>query len=275
MNLVVTNQGVISENEYFKDILNAEESIYEVIRIISGVAIFLEDHFYRLQNSMEIKRTRFDMTLADFRCHINELIGINKKQEGNIKFVCSVAEENSNWALSFIPASYPDIQDYKNGVSVDFLKAERENPNAKVIQNLIRESANRMIENLKLYEILLVDNDGLITEGSRSNVFFVKEEMFYTAPTNKVLVGITRQKVFDCLSRLNFQIIEQAVSVKEIGSFDAVFITGTSPKILPVRFIGNHLFSTQNATVKQLMREYNQMIQDYVQTKKGSSPEPF
>ncbi len=275
MNFVVTNQGIISESEHSLLHLNSDHAVYEVIRIIEGIGLFLENHFSRLLQSVEIKGMKFDMSFPEFKHRIDELISINLKPVGNIKFVYSVSGENMSWAFAFIRHSYPTLQDYMNGVPVDLLFAERENPNAKIIQNSIREKANRMIENLKLYEILLVDKDGLITEGSRSNVFFVKGEVFYTAPASKVLVGVTRQKVFDCLSKLNFKIIEQALNKDEIGSFDAVFITGTSPGILPVRSVGIHLFGAQNAAVSLLMDEYNQMIQDYVHKKKGSSPEPF
>jgi len=126
-----------------------------------------------------------------------------------------------------------------------------------------------MIEELKLYEVLLVDRDGNITEGSRSNVFFVKAEVFYTAPESKVLVGITRQKVIECLRQLNFKLVEKSVSAVEISQFDAAFLTGTSPKVLPVNSIGKQVFNTQTVVLQKLMKSYDESIATYIEKAKS------
>jgi branched-chain amino acid aminotransferase len=139
-----------------------------------------------------------------------------------------------------------------------------------VIQNTVRESAIQLIANQKLYEVLLVDRNGLITEGSRSNVFFVKGEVFYTAQASLILEGITRQKVFECLNELGFQVIAEAVGVNEISRFDAVFLTGTSPNVLPVRSIGNQVFQPQLPSVKILIDHFNDLIAQYILNKKTS-----
>ncbi len=264
MNLSITNNGIYQKSENSKEFLNAEHSVYEVIRVIGGVALFLEDHYIRLCKSAEIQGVSLFLEFSEFKERIMDLVRLNTKPDGNIKCVFAVASGNNNWIFTFIPHSYPTPENYKIGVSTDLLFAERSNPNAKVIQNTVREKANHMIEELKLYEILLVDRDGYITEGSRSNVFFVKDEVFYTAPESKVLVGITRQKVIECLRQLNFELVEESVSSNEIHQFHAAFLTGTSPKVLPVRSIGRQVFNTQLLVVTELINQYNSMIDNYV-----------
>jgi len=264
MDLVLTNNGLKYGAEYLRTFFHSNPSVYEVIRLIDGVALFLEDHFDRLNRSMQIHGLMFQVDFQDFKAHIAELVRQNQRMEGNIKFICSVAEGNVQWAFSFIPHSYPSPEDYKNGVPTDLLFAERQNPNAKVIQASIRDKANQMISDRNLYEVLLVDRGGMITEGSRSNVFFVKGDVFYTAPASMVLEGITRQKVIKCLNDLSFQVVEQAVSKDQICSFDAAFLTGTSPKVLPVREVGSQVFDTRNNAVLRLMDSYDQLIQNYI-----------
>ena len=104
----------------------------------------------------------------------------------------------------------------------------------------------------------------MITEGSRSNVFFVKDDVFYTAPAFQILVGITRQKVVDCLNGLNYPLIEQAVKASEMNQFDAVFLTGTSPKVLPVKSIGDLIFDARLSSVKKLIEHYDKLITQYI-----------
>ena len=79
-----------------------------------------------------------------------------------------------------------------------------------------------------------------------------------------ILEGITRQKVLCCLNELGFKVMEQAVFKDEIGYFDAAFLTGTSPKVLPIKSIGKQVFNVQNTAVHRLMDSYNQMIQNYI-----------
>lgn len=268
MNLVLTDKGLKNESEYSGISFLSDQSVYEVIRVIDGVALFLEDHFDRLKRSMQIQGLTFQMTYPDFRQNIAELVKLNQKMVGNIKFAYVVTEGNIHWAFSFIPHSYPTPEDYQSGVLTDLFFAERRYPNAKVIQTGIRNKANQLISDRKLYEVLLVDRDGMITEGSRSNVFFVKSDMFYTAPASMVLKGITRQKVLDCLNELDFQIIEQAVLKDETGSFDAAFLTGTSIKVLPIKSIGVQTFDVRNDAVIKLTECYNKMIQNYIRNEK-------
>jgi branched-chain amino acid aminotransferase len=180
-----------------------------------------------------------------------------------------LTDNGLRWAYFFISHSYPSEQEYLEGVSTDLLLVERKNPNSKIVQKSIREMADQLIADQKLYEVLLVDRDGKITEGSRSNVFFVKDEVFFTAPPSKVLVGITRQKVVECLKELGFEVIEKCVTTKEINSYDAVFLTGTSPKVLPVRSIGTIKYNTQLICLKRLMDCYENRIAQYIRHSSG------
>lgn len=271
MNLVLTNQGLKNEPEYLITSFNSDRSVYEVILIMDGTALFLEDHFCRLLKSLKIIDLPFRITFAEFKQRIAELVRINQKSEGNIKFVYSVAGHDIHWAFAFIQHSYPSPEDYKSGVITDLFFAERLNPNAKAIQSGIRDKADQMIADRNLYEVLLVDRDGMITEGSRSNVFFVKSEVFYTAPASMILEGITRQKVLECLTKLVFPVVEQAVKADEIDQFDAGFLTGTSPKVLPIKSIGAQMFDVQNKAVVRLMDSYNQMIQNYIRNETNLS----
>lgn len=264
MEFIVTQNGIEQLIESNSLLFNTERLVYEVIRVIDGRALFLEDHFERLIYSIQLGGLMFEMEFSEFRQHILELTKLNKKQNGNIKFILSEVDKVNQWSFLFIPHSYPTPKDYKKGVAVGLVFAERENPNAKILQKAVSEKANQSIAEKKLYEVLLVDRNGMITEGSRSNVFFAKGNKFYTAPASKVLVGVTRKKVIECIDMLDYTVIEEAVSASETGTFDAVFLTGTSPKVLPVNCIDTIQFNAKNIYVDQLIDKYNSMIDTYL-----------
>lgn len=266
MDIILTNQGTFQKSGSFENVSNSNRVVYEVIRVIDQIPLFLREHFDRLINSMQFQNWKFEMGFDEFRTKIYQLIKLNRRECGNIRFEYNLSGNENFWAFSFIPHSYPTAEDYLNGVSTDLLFDERDNPNAKVVQNEIRERCNQMISKQNLFEVLLVDRNGMITEGSRTNVFFVKNELFYTAPSSMVLVGITRLKVIECLKNLGFRFIEEPISVKRFDQFDAAFLTGTSPKVLPISSIGNQKYSTQTTCVNDLISSYNNLIELFIQS---------
>ena len=53
MKKVINHAGELPESEFLFDKFNSGRSVYEVIRIIDGIALFLEDHFKQLLISMK------------------------------------------------------------------------------------------------------------------------------------------------------------------------------------------------------------------------------
>ena len=166
-----------------------------------------------------------------------------------------------------IPHRYPTSEMYTNGVTCGTLRAERENPNAKVFQTSVRQKANELIAEKQFYEVMLIDHLERVTEGSRSNVFFIKDNQVITSPEDEVLLGITRQKTIQIAKELGLEIVQKEVFLDTLDTFDAVFITGTSPKILPVKQIDKTIFNPSNNILTNLMEAYNQLIEDYVKTR--------
>ena len=112
-------------------------------------------------------------------------------------------------------------------------------------------------------ETLLVNKHGQITEGSKSNVFFIKEGKIYTAPDLMILAGVTRKKVIRILENMGLTIIYQAIVHHEITDYEAVFLTGTSIGVLPVKAIENNNYDPKNRVVREIMKYFNQkMIQE-------------
>ncbi|GFR34668.1 aminotransferase class IV [Thermobrachium celere] len=231
-------------------------SIYEVIRLINGKPVFLEDHIERLNNSAKLLGVNYSADLNEMKRQIVHLANINNIQNYNVKIVVNNFND-PNVYLFFIKSIYPTEYDYENGVKTTLYKATRENPNAKVINSQLREKINNYLKENNLYEAILVNNNDEITEGSRSNIFFIKNNTLYTAPKEDVLVGITRIKVIEIAKNLGFEVVERKIKVDQINDFEACFLTGTSPKVLPISHIDDKAFNVKNPVLKKIMAEYD------------------
>ena len=53
-------------------------------------------------------------------------------------------------------------------------------------------------------------------------------------------------------------------TLNELSFADAVFITGTSPKVLPVSRIDDLTFLTKNSILQTLIQKYNHIINQYI-----------
>ena len=259
--------GEIKPNKEFIAAEN-EGGIYEVLRVIHGIPVFLYEHLERFYHSAELAGKNIRFSPEEIRSYLLELIKINKVEMGNVLISCKI-----NLKAFFIPHVYPTPEQYAMGVECGLLHAERLNPNAKVFQTRVRTQANTLIAEQGFYEVLLLDREQKITEGSRSNVFFITaSHQVITPKAHQVLLGITRQKTIACAKALNFHVEEADVSLNDLDTFESVFLTGTSPKILPVNQIAEHRFNAKNVMLRKLMLQYEKMIEHYLDLAKNNHP---
>jgi len=232
------------------------ESVYEVLRMMGSGPLFFEDHMERM--AMSVKHHNHKM-LATPEEMASQIIMMRKNagvKEANLKIVFNYKENGNNCLLYFIEPLYPTQQQYREGVQTILYRAERENPEVKVINHRLRSSIYHRLILSNAYEALLVDSDGYVTEGSRSNLFFVKEDQLFTAPDEKVLGGITRKHILD-ICRLNgIEVVMGVIHEDDIVNYESVFMTGTSPMVLPIKMIDEIRFSVDNLLVRRMLELY-------------------
>lgn len=274
MSEAVLNNFLYNGNSYevnkfdtiYKDIY---PSVYEVIRIINGIPLFLEEHYERLTNSVKLTGNNLNVSIDELKSNILKVIKSNNVSSYNIKYVINnLSDSNRNQYYFFINTSYPSNDMYTNGVKTFLYKAVRENPQAKVINHSLRDDVNRLLKSGVYFEALLVNDKDEITEGSRSNTFFIKGSSIYTAPPEDVLLGVTRQRIIRLCRENSIDVIETPIKVSNIKSYDAAFISGTSPKVLPIASIGDIKYDINNATLKKAMDIYDNEISNYIKSHK-------
>lgn len=254
----------VSDNEGFKE--SDSTSIYEVIRVKKGIVLFMEDHLDRMIKSAEMLGFNLNKTKLEMIEEIKRLVEINGATNHNIKIVCNeLASKNQNF-LSYITYGSYNIEDVpKDGAKAIIFKTERVNPNIKTINIGQRDMINLELERQGALEALLEDEEGNITEGSRSNMFFVKGDVLYTAPSKKVLLGITRSKVMGICKKLNIEVIESDIHKSELDKVDGIFMSTTPIGVLPIISIGDmKLNSAQNETIKKVVDGYEALTEEYI-----------
>ncbi len=247
---------------YTNDSLESGRVIYEVIRVINKVPLFYEEHLKRLESSFRLMEKPFSYKYDKIKEYLIKLIEANKVEFGNIKLTFDIKTDTMK--VFSIRHSYPNEELYKSGVNTILYHGERTNPNAKVVDSNFRQKVTEEINKASAFEAILVNNEGNITEGSKSNIFLIKDDTLYTSPLEDVLPGVTRGRIISLAKSLDIKVEEKNINYKNIYDFDAMFISGTSPKILPISKVDNIELNVNNSTMRLLIKEFNKEIETYI-----------
>lgn len=82
---------------------------------------------------------------------------------------------------------------------------------------------------------VLVDEDGSVLEGSRSNLFAVRDGVVTTPPADgRILPGIARARAIEVARAAGIEVVERALTVDDLTAADELFMTGGVRGVEPV-----------------------------------------
>ncbi len=256
------------ETEIFDRI--EQSAIYEVIKIIDGIPLFFEAHMDRLKHSAELGAGQIEKNDSEIQEEIHALVEKNRKDHINVKLICCREEERELFLTYFIRSEYPGPDVYAKGIRTVLYGGEREMPNIKTLKDSFRTRVEGIREKTGAYEALLVDQNGYVTEGSRSNIFFVKQEEIFTPPAGTVLLGVTRQHVVKICKTLGLNFSERPMHTAELGEIDGAFITGTTVDVLPVSHVDEiFLPSVSHPLIQKIVSTFAKEISMYIRERKS------
>jgi D-alanine transaminase len=112
------------------------------------------------------------------------------------------------------------------------------------------------------YEALFCSPEGVVYEGSSSNIFCVLAGTVTTPRLSpRLLPGLTRRRVLALARTARIPVAEREVTIGELKSAEEAFITGTTSEVMPVRqvddvIIGRGTPGPVSGRLRQLMLEH-------------------
>jgi branched-chain amino acid aminotransferase len=249
--------GELQPVELFENSLVYEgESIYEVLKMVRGLPVFYFDHIDRLVKSASYQGKKMLAGVEKLRKDIISLTESDRKKEINLKIVFNYNNGSENYLVYYIPPIYPSPEQYRDGVKGILFNAERKVPESKVIDHRLRSEIYHKLILEGAYEVLLVTRNNCITEGSRSNIFFITGNKVVTAPETAVLHGITRKYILEICRENDITVEFECIKVNKITDYESVIMTGTSPVVLPFYRIDNNYFNVKHHLIGLLRSIY-------------------
>jgi branched-chain amino acid aminotransferase len=94
-------------------------------------------------------------------------------------------------------------------------------------------------------ECILLDQRGMVCEGTGENLFVVKDGKIATPGyASGILGGITRISVMQIARDLGYELVERDIARGELYMADEIFMTGTAAELTPLREIDDHPVGT-------------------------------
>lgn len=227
------------------------DGIYEVMVQIGGRFFYEEAHLNRLQNGL--KQIKIDYKVNKIRHAIDELLDATQLTGVDcllyIQITRGVAPRQHSFPKDIkptvmmyaVPKILPDISTIHARVisREDFRWSRCDIKMTSLLGNVM---LNEEAMQNHCFETILYRN-GVVTEASHCNVFFVKNEVVITHPANEfILDGITRQVVVELCKTLDIKIEENPVPAILVHQMDEAFLTGTSTQITAIQKIDDHEF---------------------------------
>ena len=237
--------------------LHYGSGVFEGIRAYEtpeGTAVFrLTEHMKRLHQSAKAYRMQLDWSVDELVEAAKEIMRVNELEAGYIRPI-SFLELGSiglnpfgakvrTAILAWRWGAYLGEDGVRNGIRVRVSSWRRfpntSFPNAKATGTYINSIlAKTEAVEAGYDEALMLNQDGLVSEGSGENLFLVTDGVVYTPPISVgCLDGLTRDAVMTLLRDEGYDVVEKILDRSDLYYGDEVFFTGTAAEVTPVREI--------------------------------------
>jgi branched-chain amino acid aminotransferase len=233
-------------------------SVFEGIRCYetkNGPAIFrLREHVQRLINSAKIYRMEIPYSVEDLCEAIIETVKINDLKQCYIRPAAfrgygELGVYPLNCPIETIIAAWPwgkylGEEAIENGVNVGTSSWRRMAPGtmpnmAKAGSNYMNSQLAKMESIINGYdEGIMLDYQGMVSEGSGENIFVVLDGIIYTPPiSSSLLSGLTRDAVITLATEMDLEVRQEQIPREMLYISEEVFLTGTAAEVTPVRSV--------------------------------------
>ena len=257
------------------------DGVYEVIKVYNGEMFTVNEHIDRFYASAEKIRITVPFTKDKLHQLLHQLVEANELDTGNLYF--QITRGTSPRAHHFpgddvLPvltgnvkeASRP-FENLEKGVKATFVEDIRWlRCDIKSLNLLGAILAKQEAHEKGCYEAIL-HRDEMITEGSSSNVYGIKDGVLYTHPVNNfILNGITRSVVLTCAKEIGLPVKEEAFTVTQALQMDELFVSSTTSEITPIIDVDGQLIGGGHVGewTRKLQAQFETKVPQYQQLEK-------
>lgn len=259
------NGELIDEKNAFVGVtgegLNYGYGLFETMKLVDGKVFFLKEHMKRFRKSCDELNIEFHLDNYIISKYIEDLIQNNCIKSGGVKLLYT---KDKNLVISTRKNNYTEDK-YQKGFKICF-SSKLKNQYSKLtyiksinyLENVLAkdEACERGYN-----EAIFLNTHDKISEGTYTNLFFIKNNTIYTPNIScGLLPGIMREKVISLIGKLDLNLEIGYFSKEDLVKADEIFLTNSLMEIMPVGTLENIKFDLkQNSVTNLLKKEFHDL----------------
>lgn len=230
------------------------DSIYEVFRTYEGVPLFFDEHWVRFERSAALIHLNIGLSkpqmLAEIKQTVDATGAAKSRRDVYVRFISTRGEGpldlypdpklTTGYVIIVREVPRWNPEHYERGVSVAVAHTKR-NPSASLDPNI--KGGNYLNNVLGVIEAralgaddcIMLNDVGLVTEASNSNVFFVIDDKLVTPSQSAAnLRGLTKAAVHEACRAHDLPSEETEISLDDVRGASECFLTSATREVMPV-----------------------------------------
>jgi branched-chain amino acid aminotransferase len=255
------------------------DGIFEGIRAYNGRVWKLTEHLDRLYGSSKSIWLEIPIPWKQMEDIVLETCRRNNLQDAYIRLVVSRGAGDLGLdprkcprpsviciadKISLFPAEV-----YEQGMQVVSVSTRRNpvdalSPQVKTLNYLNGIMAKISAITLGYPEVIMLNKEGYVCEGTGDNIFIVKHGKVITPPSYLgILPGITRDAVMAMAREMGYTVEEGVFTLHDVYTADECFLTGTAAEIVPVVQADSRAIGTGQPGVvtRRLISQFRELTQ--------------
>jgi len=222
------------------------DGVYEVIGVFNGKLVDNEDHLNRLERSLRELEIAAPVHRASLNFIMEETLRRNHVRDGKIylQITRGVATRDhpfpelalSSLVVTASKGRWPSLEEAKAGHAVvtgpDIRWQRCDIKSVSLLPNLL---AKQTAVSSKAAEMWMVNEEGLVTEGTASNAWIVTadNEIITRQADDRILAGITRKTILNLIEQEGLKVSLRPFTLEEAKGAKEAFFTSSTATIKP------------------------------------------
>jgi len=247
------------------------DGIYETLRVYDGVAFKINEHIERLLSSASMIGLTIPKSPEKIKDAVYKTVRANKHKDAVVRITVSRGPGPLGLDVSLCPVPtfviisnefkpYPRAY-HQKGIRIAIVNTRRNfhkalDPRIKSLNFLNNILAKQEAKEMGALEAIMLNYRGDITEGTVSNVFFIKDDVLCTPSLRTgILNGITRATILEIARGLNLDTKEGHFKPDDIFKANEVFISNTTMEVMPVSAVNDTKIADVPGRITRKLRE--------------------
>ncbi len=213
--------------------------LFETMRAYQGKIVYLDAHLKRMTLSSRLLRLRSLYSLKELRNLIRQAVKLGGFDDAHVRLTITKSFSGTDTLLivkKYVP--FP-ASNYLQGFSLCLHESTRNlcslPAQVKTTSRIFFELAYQQAKEKGFDEALILDNQGYISEASRSNIFLIRGNEIITPGLDcGCLDGITRRVIFDLARKYKIAMYTGKLVIQDLLNADEAFLTNSLIGVMPL-----------------------------------------